>query len=53
MNIRYKGRTIYQNLSYEECLEILQDFSEKYYNGEDIDPTLIELEEIEWQSKNR
>jgi hypothetical protein len=46
-NILYKGRKIYQNLSAEECTEILQDFSEKFYEGKEINPELIELEEIE------
>jgi hypothetical protein len=46
-NLLYKGRKIYMNLSAEECTEILQDFSERFYSGEEnIDPTLIELEEI-------
>ena len=45
-NILYKGRKIHMNLSAEECTEILQDFSERFYSGEDIDPELIELEEI-------
>ena len=45
-NILYKGRKIYKNLSAEECTEILQDFSERFYSGEDIDPTEIEMEEI-------
>lgn len=45
-NILYKGRKIYKDLTAEECSEILQDFSERYFSGEDIDPNLIELEEI-------
>lgn len=45
-NLLYKGRKIYTNLTAEDCGEILQDFSESYYSGENIDPTLIELEEI-------
>ena len=45
-NILYKGRIIYKNLSAEECSEILQDFSERFFSGEDIDPNLIEMEEI-------
>ena len=44
-NLLYKGRKIYANLSMEDCAEILQDFSERYFSGEDIDPTLIEMEE--------
>jgi hypothetical protein len=44
-NLFYKGRKIYTNLSMEDCAEILEDFSERFYSGEDIDPTLIEMEE--------
>lgn len=45
-NLLYKGRKIYKDLTADECSEILQDFSERYFSGEDIDPELIELEEI-------
>jgi hypothetical protein len=45
-NVLYKGRKIYANLSMEDCTEILQDFSERFYSGEDINPNEIELEEI-------
>ena len=45
-NLLYKGRKIYTNLTMEDCSEILQDFSERFYLGEDIDPNLIEMEEI-------
>jgi hypothetical protein len=45
-NVLYKGRKIYMNLSIEECTEILQDFAERFYSGEQIDLNLLELEEI-------
>jgi hypothetical protein len=45
-NILYKGRKIHQDLTIEECSEILQELSERYFSGEDIDPNLIEMEEI-------
>ncbi len=45
-DIKYNGRKIYKNLTAEECSEILQDFSERFYSGEDIEPELIELEEL-------
>jgi hypothetical protein len=45
-NLLYKGRKIYMNLSVDECTEILQDFSERFYSGEEIDLNLLELEEI-------
>ena len=45
-NILYKGRKIYTDLTAEDCSEILQDFSERYFSGEDIDPNDLEMEEI-------
>jgi hypothetical protein len=45
-NVLYKGRKIYMNLTTEECGEVLQDFAERFYSDEDVDPNLIELEEI-------
>lgn len=45
-NVLYNGRKIYMNLTAEECSEILQNFSERFFSEEDIDPSLIELEEI-------
>jgi hypothetical protein len=45
-NLLYKGRKIYKDLTMEECSEILQDFSERFYSGEDVNPNEIELEEI-------
>tara|TARA_S200002703_G_scaffold157966_1_gene167123 strand:- start:164 stop:304 length:141 start_codon:yes stop_codon:yes gene_type:complete len=44
INIRYRGRVIYKDLSHEECAEILDEMSEKVYDGT-VDPTEIELEE--------
>ena len=45
-NILYKGRKIHTNLTAEECGEILQDFSERFYSDESIDPNDLEMEEI-------
>jgi hypothetical protein len=45
-NLLYKGRKIYTNLTTDECGEILQDFSEQFYVGEDVDPNELEMEEI-------
>ena len=45
-NLLYQGRKIYTNLTIEDCSEILQDFSERYFSGEDIDPNELEMEEI-------
>ena len=45
MDILYKGRRIYKDLSYEDCLDILQDLSEEYYNKGEYDPNEIELED--------
>ena len=45
-NLLYKGRKIYINLTIEDCSEILENFSERYFSGEDIDPNELEMEEI-------
>ena len=45
-NILYKGRKIYQDLTHEECAEVLDELSSKYYNNEEFDIQLLELEEI-------
>ena len=45
-NLLYKGRKIYTSLTMEDCSEIIQDFSERFYSGEDIDPNELEMEEI-------
>jgi hypothetical protein len=45
INILYKGRKIYNNLTEEESTEILFELAQKSYDGE-IDPDEIELEEV-------
>jgi len=45
-NILYKGRKIYQDLSYEQCTEILDELPSKYYTDEEFDIEQLELEEI-------
>ena len=45
-NVLYKGRKIYSNLSHEECAEVLDEMSEKYYTDNQFDANLLELEEI-------
>ena len=45
-NVLYKGRKIYQDLSYEECLEVLDNLSQEYYQNDEYDINEIELEEI-------
>ena len=45
-NVLYKGRKIYTNLSAEECTEVLQELSERFYSDEEFDINLIEMEEI-------
>jgi hypothetical protein len=49
--IKYKGRKIYKDLSAEDCTEVLQDLSERFYNGEDIHPDFIEVEEMTYGAK--
>jgi hypothetical protein len=45
INILYKGRKIYNNLTEEESTEILFELAQKSYDGE-IDGDEIELEEV-------
>ena len=45
-NVLYKGRKIYKDLTHEECVEVLQELSEKFFSGDDIESNLIELEKI-------
>jgi hypothetical protein len=45
-NVLYNGRKIYKDLSAEECTEVLQELSEKFYSDEEFDLNLIEMEEI-------
>jgi len=45
-NVLYKGRKIYQDLSYEQCTEVLDELSSKYYNDEEFDINEIELEQL-------
>jgi hypothetical protein len=37
---------IYQDLTYEECAEVLDELSSKYYTDEEFDIEQLELEEI-------
>ncbi len=48
-NILCNGRKIHQNLSAEECAEILDDCAQKYYDNTDdsIKPDQYEIEVIE------
>lgn len=45
-NICYNGRALYQNVTLEDSTEILQELSERFFSGEDIDPNLISLEPL-------
>lgn len=45
-NVLYKGRAIYKDLSHEECVEVLSELSEKFYEDESFDINQLELEEI-------
>ena len=42
MRILYKGKVLHENLTHEECAEILDNMSEQIYDGE-VDPTEIEV----------
>ena len=45
-NILYHGHKMYMNLSYEECAEVLEDLSQRYYEDDEFDVNELELEEI-------
>ena len=45
-NILYNNIELYQNMTLEDCTEILQEFSDRFFSGEDIDPNLIELKPL-------
>jgi (2Fe-2S) ferredoxin len=45
-NLCYNGRALYQNLTLEDASEVIQDFADKFYAGEDIDPSLLYLEPL-------
>ncbi len=45
-NVLCNGRKIFSELSYEECAEVLDDMAQKYYNDNEFDANLLELEEI-------
>ena len=47
-NIRYKNEILHENLTIEECREVLQDFADRFYNGksDEINPSFIEMEEL-------
>ena len=47
INILYKGRKIYKNLSYEETSEVLDEMASQFYDEGAFDPLEIELEVIE------
>jgi len=45
-NILYHGRKMYMNLSYEDCAEVLEELSQKYYEDGEFNVNELELEEI-------
>jgi hypothetical protein len=47
-NVLYEGRLIHKDLTHEQCSEILQNFSERFFSGEDLDLKHIELKEINY-----
>ena len=46
LNIVYRGRVLYRNLTHEECAEILEELSQKYYEDEEFEVNELELREI-------
>ena len=45
MDIVYRGRVLYRNLTHDECAEVLQDLSQRYYEDEEFDVNELELRE--------
>jgi hypothetical protein len=47
-NILYQGEVLYENLSHEDCAEILEDIAFNYFEDPEnnINPNEIKLEEI-------
>ena len=45
LNIVYRGRVLYRNLTHEECAEILEELSQKYYEDEEFVANELELRE--------
>jgi hypothetical protein len=45
LNILYDNRIIYNNLTEEECADVLLELAEQSYEGK-LDPNLITMEEI-------
>jgi hypothetical protein len=45
LDIVYRGRVLYRNLTHEDCAEILEELSQKYYENEEFDANELELRE--------
>ena len=45
LDIVYRGRVLYRNLTHEECAEILEELSQKYYEDLEFDVNDLELRE--------
>jgi len=46
-NVIYGGRVIHKDQTFEESANILQDYAEKFFQGDQsFDPNLLEMEEI-------
>ena len=44
-DIVYRGRVLYRNLSHEDCAEVLDELSQKYYEDSEFDVNELELRE--------
>ena len=44
----YKDEELFTDLSYDDVSDIIEEIASRYYNGELIDPTKIQLEEINY-----
>jgi len=45
-NVLYKNRVLYRNLSHEECAEVLEELSQRYYEDDEFNLNDLEMEEI-------
>ena len=44
-DIVYRGRVLYRNLTHEDCAEVLDELSQKYYEDSEFDVNELELRE--------
>ena len=45
-NIVYKGQVLHQNLSIEECAQILEEYATDFYEKSNINPSELKMEAV-------